>query len=360
MDRVKILPVIMAGGRGTRFWPLSRKNRPKQLLNLIDDKPLVRLTYERVLALASPEQIFISTSKELFSPLKKILSEIPKKNFILEPQPRDTAPGIGLVLVEITRRANEFSTEPVLAFLPSDHFIKKPAEFRRVLKRAGRLAKEKNLIVTIGIPPTFPSTGYGYIQPEQVITGYKSAYRVKRFREKPGLSLARRYLKMGFFWNAGIFIVTPGLLWELYEKYQPEMAGVLKKLTQLPSSRYKSSLKKEFPRLKKISFDYAIMERAKQVGMVAGEFGWSDIGGYYAWYQLLGGEGEKNLSNTELVFRASRGNLVRARKLVALVGVEGLAVIETNDILLVMDLKQEAELKKLVEEIKARGWKKYL
>ena len=360
MSRIKILPVIMAGGRGTRFWPLSRKNRPKQLLNLIDDKPLVRLTYERLLPLARPEQIFISTSKELFAPLRKVLPEIEEKNFILEPEPRDTAPGIGLVLVEITRRANEFSAEPVLAFLPSDHYIKKPGEFRRVLKRAGKLAKEKNLIVTIGIPPTYPSTAYGYIQPKGAVPGYSSAYLVKRFREKPNLSLARRYLKMGFFWNAGIFIVTPGLLWELYEKHQPQMAKILKKLAQLPSSRFKAELKKQFPGLQKISFDYAIMERAKQVGMVAGEFGWSDIGGYYAWYQLLGGEGEKNLSNTALVFRASRGNLVRARKLVALVGVEGLAVIETDDALLVMNLKQEGELKKLVEELKARGWDKYL
>jgi len=360
MGRVKLIPIIIAGGRGTRFWPLSRRKKPKQLLDLISKKPLIRETYERLAPVSGKKEVYISTSKDLVEPIKKILPEIPEKNYLVEPEPRDTAPGIGLALAMVSRELKEASPEPVLAFLPSDHYIKKPAEFRKVLKKAGEIAYKKNLIVTIGIKPSFPSTSYGYIQPKEPISGYKDAYFVKRFKEKPDLRRAKRYVSMGFFWNAGIFIATPSLLWELFERYQPTMAEVLKKISTAPDARLVSTINREFPKLTKISFDYAIMEQAKEVGVVAGEFGWSDVGGYYALYQLLGGDGDKNISFGRLVERKSRGNFVRAEKLVALVGVSELAVIESEDAILVMNLKEEAELKNLIAQLEKSGLKKYL
>jgi mannose-1-phosphate guanylyltransferase len=360
MKRVEIWPVLIAGGRGTRFWPLSRKDLPKQLLSLTSDKPLI-VTACRILApVAKPGNTFISTSQDLAPAIKKALPGIEAENFILEPSGRDTAPAIGLALALVSRRVIAGGPDPVIAFLPSDHHIQRPGAFRKTLASAAEFARKNNLIVTIGIRPGFAATGFGYIRPGRPLPGGKGAFMVKRFTEKPGLKQAEKYVSQGYLWNAGMFIARPSVLWDAFKKYQPRMYPVLQKIRNAPAAKLHSVIRSQFPKLQKISFDYAVMERAKEVAVVPGDFGWSDIGGYQVLGRLLAGKGLKNMGAGRLVTVSSSGLFVHTKKLTALVGVSNLAVVETDDALLVMDLSSDARLKELVSEMERLGLGEYL
>jgi len=358
-NKGKFIAVILAGGRGMRFWPLSRKNAPKPLLCLLSEKPLICQACQIIEPIARCEQIFISSSKELFSLLQKALPQIPSQNFLLEPEPKDTAPAIGLALALISRGLNPKEPEPVLAFLPSDHYFKSPAQFRNTLKQAQEIAQKKDLILTIGVKPDFPCTGYGYIQPAKPLPRSKSAFWVKNFKEKPNLNKAQRYIKMGFYWNCGIFIARPKVLWKAFQSLAPELYERFQKIFQAKNSMLSSIIEKEFSHLHKISFDYAVMEKAENIAMVAGDFGWSDLGTYRAIARILGRE-PKNLGSGRIVHLASENVIAKTNKLTGLVGVKDLAIVETEDALLVMDLSKEDELKKLVLMIEQMGLKKYL
>lgn len=360
MLKREIWPILIAGGRGTRFWPLSRKKKPKPLLCLGSDQPMICQACSLLKPISQLKTTFIATSQELASELKKILPHFPEENFLLEPEPRDTAPAIGLSLALISRLLNPSQPEPVLAFLPSDSHFQKPALFLKTLKNAGKLASLHDLIVTIGVKPDTPNPAYGYIQPGRKIPGIPNAYLVKRFKEKPSLAKAREYLRQGFFWNTGMFIARPSVLWRAFEQHQPDFFVRLKKISQAPQAKLNSLIKREFPKFKKISFDYAIMEKIQEVAVVSGDFGFCDLGSFQALDRLLGKKPVKNLGSAPLVSIQSDQLLVQTQKLTAVLGAKNLVIIETEDAILVMERSAEKWLKELVRKLERLGLKQYL
>jgi mannose-1-phosphate guanylyltransferase len=353
-------PVLIAGGSGTRFWPLSRKDRPKQLLCLTAERPMVCEACRIIKPLAGCGNIFISTSRPLASKMKKALPEISRENFIIEPVPRDTAPAIGLALAMLSRKIEPRKPEPVLAFLPADHYIARPAAFRKVLTHAADCAASEDLLITIGIRPSFPSTNFGYIQLGKKLKGKSGLAMVKRFAEKPDAALARRYIRRGFLWNAGMFLARPSLLWRVFARYQPGMFRQLKKILEAPAGKLKATVNSVFSALPKISFDYAVMEQAREAAVLPAEFGWSDIGSYKILGELAGRGLTRNLGKGRLVLMDSRNLFVHTTKLAAVVGLNNLALVESDDAILVMELGSDLKLKQLVQQMARQGLKKYL
>jgi mannose-1-phosphate guanylyltransferase len=353
--------VIMAGGRGTRFWPKSRKTKPKQLLPIGTDMPLVVETVKRLIPLIPRQRIFISTSDDLALPIRRLLPEIPDKNYILEPVGRDTAPCVGMCAAILSRRIGPANMKKVMAVLPADHNISAPEKFRKTLLRAARLAAGQEIFVTLGIKPAGPSTAYGYIQPGEKLPGNTRAFWVKRFTEKPGADKARRLVKAGCLWNAGMFIFQPEAGLKAFDKYMPAMAKGLRKIQSAAGGKdEKRVIQRLFPRLQKISLDFAIMEKAQNVAVVPGEFGWSDVGGWDALYALLGGNGEGNISQGRFVQVDSTGIYADAQKMIAAVGVKDLVIVESEDAIMVLKRQKDTDLKKLIQEIDKRGWKEFL
>jgi mannose-1-phosphate guanylyltransferase len=352
--RPALRAVIMAGGKGRRFWPRSREARPKQLLPIGAPRPLLAETVARLSPMLPAEHLFISCGGDVAAAARALVPEVPAENFIVEPEGRDTAAGVGLALAHLIRRAGA-PADAVIAVLPADHVIGAPARFRRALRTAARVAA-RGLIVTIGIAPDRPSTAFGYLQPGPELAGEAGVRRVARFVEKPDAATARRYVKRGYCWNAGMFIFRLDVMRAAYERHLPAMAAGLTRIGAVLGRRgSKRALAREFGRLEKISIDYGIMERADNVAMVAGDFGWMDVGGWEALYRLRGGDGEANVSAGPMAAVDSRGCYVEAERLVALVGVDDLVVIETEDALLVMRRDRESELKELAGRLKKSG-----
>lgn len=353
--------VIMAGGKGTRFWPQSRRDLPKQLLCIGTKRPLIVETVQRLKPLIPADKIFISTSEDMASRIKKLLPDIKAGNYILEPASRDTAACVGLSSALIGKRLAEKDKRTVMAVLPADHYIKKPGLFRKALLKAAKLAAEREVFVTIGIKPRGPSTAYGYIQPGAPITGRPGASWVKRFREKPDQAAARRLIQKGCFWNAGMFIFQPRVGMAAFREHLPAMARGLERITACSGARKeKNAIRRLFPGFEKTSFDYGIMEKVRNVALVPGEFGWSDVGGWEALYSLLGGDGKNNVSQGPFIQIGSSGVLSRSGRLVAVVGVSDLVIVESGDAVLVMKKGNEGAMKALVKELERRGLDRFL
>lgn len=348
--------VIMAGGVGRRFWPKSRENRPKQLLAIGTREPLIRETVSRLAPLVPAERIFISCGKKIAPKIAEIVPEIPSGNFILEPVGRDTAPCVGLSLEFIRNRVRGHESETVIAVLPADHSIKKPGKFRTTLSRASRAACKRGLIVTIGIVPDRPSPAYGYLQPGAPIPGEKGVMRLKKFVEKPDAKTAKKYLANRYLWNAGMFVFRLDVMRDAYKEHLPKMFRGLEKIgDSFGSKNHGQVLSRTFPRLEKISIDYGIMEKVKEVAMIPGDFDWCDVGGWDALYRLLGGDGKKNITRGKVELVDSTGCYVEGERTVALIGVDNLVVVETEDALLVINRDRDADLKKLTDQLIAKG-----
>jgi len=317
-----IYGIILAGGAGTRFWPLSRENHPKQLLKLFSNNTLIEETINRIEPIV--DDIYISTGKNLE---KKIKQEIPNAKLIVEPARRDTAAAIGLC-------ASKFNEEDILIFLPADAYIRDIDNFREDLKKAIKLATNK--IVVIGIKPRSPSTAYGYI-------AVNNESKVMEFKEKPNLETAKKYLNKGFLWNAGIFVCKVSVLMNLFKKYTPSIFNDISKMKET------GNIEEIYPKIEKISFDFAIMEKAEEVSYVKSNFYWNDVGSFDALYEVLG---ERNSTlNGELVEINSEGNIVSSKKTIALIDCEDLVVIDTNDSLLVCPKKSVQKIKELQNKI---------
>jgi len=360
MKPPELWAVILAGGRGLRFWPRSRLKRPKPTLALGTPRPLIVETIARLRGLIPPSRIFVSTAAEQARVFQQALPGLPRSQFILEPEGRDTAAGIGFAAVMLEPRLRRTSAEAVLAVLPADHVITRPQAFRRTLAQAARIAAAEEVFVTIGIKPTAPSPLFGYLLPGRPYPGVKAAVRLRRFQEKPEPRLAKKLIARGALWNAGMFVFRPSTLRRAWRRHQPELAQGLDRIAQAPAREQARVIRAVFPGLPRISFDYAIMEKADNVAMVPGDFGWADVGSWDMLYRFLGGDGEKNLAGGPLAVLESRGCYAESRKLVALVGVQDLALVETEDAILVMKRGEEALLKALVARLEKRGLKKYL
>jgi mannose-1-phosphate guanylyltransferase len=351
-DNEDLYLLILAGGSGERFWPLSRKARPKQLLALAGDTPLLKQTIDRVLGLVPPENILILTNQDQVEGVKAALPDFPPGQIFAEPAKRDTAPAIALGVAWIASR-NRAAT---MIVLPADHVIPDRAAFQTTLRTACEAARAGDL-VTIGIRPTWACPGFGYIElgdPVGAPAGGSAAvsvFEVLRFREKPNPELAESFLRKGNFrWNAGMFIWTIPAILSAFERHAPELGTFVEQAYKSPD--LPALVRERFPKLPKISIDYAVMEKASRVLMVESGFGWDDVGSWTAAAAYLE-EVSGNRSNAPLTSLDASGNIVftSTASRVALLGVRDLIVVQTPDALLVCRKADAERIKHLVAEL---------
>ncbi len=345
--------LILAGGSGTRFWPLSRNARPKQLLDLFGQGTMLRQAIDRLNGVVPTENIFILTNAQQEAEVRRQAAELPAENIVAEPARRDTAPAVALGAALIARRDPQAS----MIVLPSDALILEADAFRHLTAEALELAGRQRALITIGIKPTWPCPGYGYIERAgrlEDATLTHPCHEVARFREKPDAATAAQYLASGnFSWNAGMFIWSVGYLREQLAAHAPELSGFIDRLTT--AADLPAFIDREFPALTPISIDFALMEKASRVLNFEASFDWDDVGSWISVGKYLPGRGEGNVANTELSTLKAGGNIVfsASGKRVALVGVSDLIVVDTGDALLVAHRDEADNIKHIVSELPA-------
>ncbi len=344
--------LILAGGRGTRFWPRSRKRSAKQVLNVVGDRTLIQATVERLGPVIPPERIWVLTNEHLRDTIARQLPQVPKRQILAEPAQRNTAAAIGLA-AHVMRAADPDS---VMGVFPSDHVVGKLAVFRGLIRQAMKSASEGHLMVA-GIQPRWPETGYGYVEfPRGAAAGERAP--VKRFHEKPSLAKAKRYLAAGnFCWNSGMFFWRSDALLEQLRQHLPKTATILAALPRFGTRGFAEKLASAFPLCENISIDFAVLERAKNVsGIPAPDFGWNDVGSWNAVYELMSRDEHGNAIALDTLCLDSHNNFVDARgKMVALLGVRDLVVVDTPDALLVTTRERAQQVGDVVKALeKAR------
>jgi mannose-1-phosphate guanylyltransferase len=340
---MSVWAIVLAGGAGTRFWPASRKARPKQLLPLVGEEPLLRLSISRVAPKIPIENVLVATGTHLVDATLAALPEIAPENVLAEPAPRNTAPCIAWANARIAK----LDPDAVVCVFPSDHFIADEKEFLRVVDRAVKGA-EQGRIVTIGIVPTRPETGYGYIERGDSLGS--DLFSAKRFVEKPDRATAEKYLAAKtFFWNAGMFFFKAGVMRDAVKKFLPEIATAVED---------EATLAQTFPRLPSISIDYGIMEKSDSIAVVPGDFGWNDLGSWQSAWELAKKDPSENSLPDGAIAIASKRNLVVASgktKTWALAYVEDLVIVETEDAVLVIPRERAQDVREIIEELKKKG-----
>ena len=348
-----IYVLILAGGKGARFWPLSRRSKPKQLLKLFSSKSLLEGTLDRLKGLVPPEQILILTNRDQEASVRKICKRIPTENIIAEPVTRDTAAAVALGAAWISLRDQAAS----MVVLPADHLIGDKKTFQLDIKAAAVAAQQASALVTIGVKPTWACPSFGYIQQGQRVNfrgmdGGPPLYEVERFREKPNPDLAETFLKEGNFrWNTGIFVWSiPSIMTEL-NRHTPKLASFVMRIHE--TENMQEVIEKNFPRLPEISVDYAIMEKANRVLVLEAGFDWDDVGTWKAVAKYCPRDEQGNAANTALTAVRADDNIVFSdpKKHVALVGVQDLIVIQTRDALLVAHRHEAERIKALVAKL---------
>jgi mannose-1-phosphate guanylyltransferase len=344
--------LIMAGGRGTRFWPRSRKRNAKQVLRFFGDQSLIQQTVSRLKPVVPAENIWVVTNTFLQQEIRKQLPDVPKAQIIAEPAQRNTAPCIGLAAKILA----DLDPHAVMGVFPADHLIGKEPRFRSFVKAAYKAAETADVVV-LGIQPQWPETGFGYIEfPKSIQAGATTTEAVKSFREKPDAATAQKFVDEGrFFWNAGMFFWRAEAALNLLRHHMPKTATLLAGLPSVRSRQFATKLAEVYPRCENISVDYGIMEKAQSVvGLALDDVGWSDVGSWDAVYALARKDSDRNASSGDLVTEASSGNYVDARKTVALVGVDDLVVVDTPDALLIVHRSRAQDVSKLVKTLEAK------
>ncbi len=347
---------ILAGGRGTRFWPRSRTKHPKQLLSFFGGRSLIQQTVDRLRPLIPSERIWVLANEHVREAIARQLPEVPRNQILAEPAQRNTAPCIGLGAHLIAAK----DPNALMAVFPADHVITRPARFLRMVRPALHAAA-KNSIAVLGIQPRWPETGYGYVEfPEGVKPGSTEALPVLRFREKPDRATAEQFLAAGrFYWNSGMFFWRASLYLEMLRRFLPKTATLLAALPAHGHRRFRAALAEAYPKCDNISVDYAVLEKAANVvGLATGDIGWNDVGSWNAVHDLMPRDAQANAARGDAIFDQSGGCYVDAEgKLVALIGVRDLVVVDTPDALLVADrsrAQQVSDLVKLLEKRKRR------
>jgi mannose-1-phosphate guanylyltransferase/mannose-6-phosphate isomerase len=344
--------VILAGGAGERFWPVSRRKEPKPFLKVVEGKSLLQATLERARRFAGRDRVWIVCGREHAGAVRRATG-IPGRRVRVEPARRNTAMAAGLAAACVA------SEDPgaVLAVLPADHVIPDVRAFTVALRRAADAAAGAEVLVTLGVKPTRPDTGYGYIQVGPPAVGYRGLHRVRRFVEKPDAARARRYLRRGdYLWNAGIFVWSARTILEEIEACAPDLFRALAPLAS--ARRYTAArLEAAYRRAPSLPIDIAVMERSRRVWTMPVSFHWSDVGTWESLAEELGvGPGRTRVVAGDLAFDDGGGNLVWGdRRAIALLGVTGLAVIDAGDALLVARLNRGADVRQVVAELKAKG-----
>lgn len=361
---MKTVAVIMAGGRGERFWPKSRRNMPKQFLSLTaDGKTMIQHTVDRIKSLVKADDIFIVTNKDYKELVLNQLQDINPENIILEPASRNTAPCIGLVATYIKSRYRDEDT--VMIVLPSDHLIKYNEIFIDTLKKAIDIALEDKNMVTIGITPSYPETGYGYINfgYNENDKKYNGAYKVNKFVEKPNLEKAKEYLSSGkYLWNSGMFVWKTSTILNSFEVYIPKVYQGLSRIgDSLRTEKENEVLKREFINFESQSIDYAVMEKYKEIYTVPGSFGWDDVGSWLALERTFQSNEDGNIVDGNVITVNVKDSIIQAKnKLVATVGLKDIIVVDTEDSILICNKKDVQDVKKVIENLKVCNRDKYL
>lgn len=356
---MKKTALIMAGGRGERFWPRSRQSLPKQFLSLTDDgKTMIQLTVERILPLVNMEDIYISTNRAYKDLVRQQLPEIPEENILCEPVGRNTAPCIGLGAVHMEKKYGD----GIMMVLPSDHLIKYTSIFVNTLSDACAVAEQGPNLVTLGITPDSPETGYGYIKflPEQPLG---RAFAVDRFVEKPNLETAKEYVASEqYLWNSGMFIWKISTILDNLREYLPEMYEGLGRIGDAVGSKeYEQVLEREFEAFPSESIDYGIMEKAKNIYILTGAFGWDDVGSWLAVGRIKQNNEFGNVINGNVVAVNTRNTIVQGgEKLIATVGLSDLIVVDTPDALLICEKDSAGDIKKVLENLRICNQTQYL
>lgn len=355
---MKVYAVIMAGGIGSRFWPRSKEKTPKQLLQIIGENTMIQDTVSRLSGIVEDNDIYVITNKVQRNEIIKQLPQIPAENIIEEPFGKNTAACIGFASIMIEQKANDGIT----MVLPADHIIKDVDQFHDTIRKAAKFAYDSKGLVTIGIKPSRPETGYGYIQIDES-EQTDDIFKVLSFAEKPNYATAVRFLKSGdFFWNSGMFIWRVDAILEEIKLFMPDLYEGLEKIKQdINTKKFENTLSTVYGLLKNISIDYGIMEKSEKVHLVKGEFSWSDVGSWEEVYQLTPKNDDGNALVGNVFTQMTADTYIYSPdKFAAVIGVENLIVINTPDALLVCRRDQAQEVKKIVDYLKINKFNKHL
>jgi mannose-1-phosphate guanylyltransferase len=353
--------VIMAGGGGTRLWPLSRRSRPKQLLSLFDDRSLFQIAVSRLEGLFSFERILVVTVEAQAAMLRAQVPEIPAENYIIEPLPRGTASVVGLAAIALRQR----DPQAVMAILTSDHYMGNEYRFRILLESAHAVAQD-GYLVTLGIEPTFPATGYGYIQRGEFLGRFQKldVYKVQRFKEKPTEDAAKEMLRSGdHAWNSGMFAWRVDTILEEFKRQMPQLDQALAEIDQAwNTSERLDVINRLWPEVKNETIDYGIMEGAQNVAVIpAAGLGWSDVGSWDSLFDVLPGNQQGNIviggEHIEIDTQNSLIYVNQPHRLIVTIGVEDLVVVDTGDVLLVCRKDQAQKVRQVVDQLKESGQK---
>lgn len=357
--------VILTGGVGTRLWPMGRRNNPKQFFPMISHKPLVKETYDRFVKTYGAHKIYFSVTQDLLKSLRKVFPKIPLRQFIVEPERRDTAPAMGFVAAYLSL----ISPDEPMVFVPSDHFIADTKKFLRCFKVGEQLIKRTGSMVDIGVVASMPSTVMGYTRLGKIykkINGTE-VYHFEKHTEKPNQATAIKYITSGkYLWHGNYYMWTPRKFLEAIEKHSPRMGTALRVITGLLKENKSSKIGPVYASMEKISFDYAVTEKIdkKQVFIIKGDFGWSDVGAWDMLHNQLRHLGDKkgNVLKGEVIHIDTKNSLLYtySKKVLATVGLENIVVIDTEDALLVCPLNRAQEVKKLFPELEKKGLTRYL
>ena len=356
---MKTTALIMAGGRGERFWPKSRRSLPKQFLTLTSDgKTMIQLTVDRILPMVDINDIYIATNKDYIKLVHEQLPSLPEENILCEPVGRNTAPCIGLGAIHISKKYDD----AIMLVLPSDHLIKYNTMFINTLKDASSVAEQDDNLVTIGITPDYPETGYGYIKfnPNECIG---RSFSVERFVEKPNLETAKEYLASEeYLWNSGMFVWKISTILKCFETYIPKTyEGLMAIREDINSPHYESSLEKNFTSMKSESIDYAVMEKAQHIYTLPGTFGWDDVGSWLAVERINKTNEFGNITNGNIITIGTKNCIIEGtKKLIATVGLQDLIIVDTDDATLICNKNDAGDIKKVLENLKICNRTEYI
>lgn len=356
--------LIMAGGKGERFWPRSRVNLPKQFLSLTDDgKTMIQLTVERIKPLVDIKDVYIATNKNYKELVKEQLPDLPEKNILCEPVGRNTAPCIGLGAVHVLSQCEKDKEEDAtMIVLPSDHLIKSNDIFIETFKDACATAEAGPNLVTIGITPNYPETGYGYIKYDKASKS-EAAYTVEKFVEKPDLDTAKSYLESGdYLWNSGMFIWKVSTVLDCFKKFMPSTyEGLMDIKAAIGTDNQETVLEDKFPTLESQSVDYGIMEKADNIFILPGNFGWDDVGSWLAVGRIKKNDEEGNVVNGNVITVNTKNCVLEGHnKLIATVGLRDMVVVDTEDAILISTKENAGEIKQVLAKLRENNKNQYL
>ncbi|MDT3428100.1 mannose-1-phosphate guanylyltransferase [Paenibacillus forsythiae] len=356
-----ITSVIMAGGKGERFWPKSRTNLPKQFLNISGNKSMIQQSIARLEKMMDISQIFVVTNELYAELIKAQIPHLPPENIIIEPIGRNTAPCIGLASILIEERF----PDSTMIVIPSDHIIENEEGFIKILKTAVEVAQENSNLVTLGIQPTYPETGYGYIESTNQVQQINEldVHKVNKFVEKPDLETAQSYLESGnFFWNSGIFVWKTGTIRSYIKSLMPEMHDILETMKAvLDSEDRDSAIRAEFIKMPDQSIDYGIMEKVDNIYVIPCVFGWDDVGSWTALERISDLDDNGNVIKGNILNLDTKRCIIESNgKLIATLGIEDLIIVDTEDVTLICTKDKAQEVKLLLKELRMQKLEQYL